>query len=39
MEILAAIAILALLGLVAFAAGVESRDAFTSTIKPWEHHS
>jgi hypothetical protein len=37
-DVLAVIAILALLGLVAFAAGVESRDAFAPDTS-WEHHS
>jgi hypothetical protein len=38
MDLLAAIAFLAILGLIAFAAGVESRDAFTSLDRS-EHHS
>lgn len=38
MDALAVIAILAIFGLVAFAAGVESRDAFTRDVF-WEHHS
>lgn len=38
MDFLAVIAILALLGLVAAAAGIESRDAFTADTY-WEHHS
>ena len=37
MDLVAAIALLVLIGLVALAAGVESRAAFTDDAT-WEHH-